>query len=167
MATEDEILQALIDRTIDAVQTELDWYFGEPRAAEQILDGTGTPALFLRQYLVNSTVTVHERAGVGYAWEVVDSEDYEFEVGGRGLFHSLVWTRGNRNYRVRYTEGFTTMPGDVEQLILDIVAARWNNRENDPMMKSETIGDYSYTRGELEEMPGWSEVWRRWSRGRI
>ena len=167
MATDDEILQQLIDRTVDFVQRELDWYFGAPRAATEILDGTGTNLITVRQFIVNSSVVVSERDTVGEAWETVDTDDYEFRVGERGLYHASEWTAGKRNYRVQYTEGFETMPGDIEQLILDLVTSRWNNRDNDPGLRSEHIGDYSYTRADLEELPGWSAVFNHWRRGRI
>lgn len=163
----DAELQDLLDRTIDAVQRELDWYFGSPRSADEILDGTGLPSLWVRQYFVNASVTVSNRSAVGDAWEVVDTDDYEFEVGKRGLFHASEWTRGHRNYRVQYTEGFATWPGDVQQLVLDLISSRWETRGTDKNLKSERIGDYAYTRGELQEMPGWAEVWAHWKRGRI
>lgn len=159
-------LAALLARTVDAVQNELDWYFGDPRAAVEVLDGPGHQALWLRQYIVNAALTVEERSGVGGTWATVDSDDYEFEVGGRGIFGAAAWARGKRNYRVSYTEGFATWPGDVEQLVLDLIASAWG-RETDPTMKSEHIGDYSYTRADLEETAGWSKVWNRWKRGRV
>jgi hypothetical protein len=161
------VLDALILRTLDAIEKELDWYFGEPRAAVEILNGSGSRLLWLRQYIVGSTVSVQYRGGVGDAWETVDADDYEFDTGGRLLANVANWIKGVRNYRVSYTEGFATMPGDVEQLLLNLVVSRWNNRENDAALRSETIGDYSYTRGDLEEMPGWGAVWARWKRGRI
>lgn len=166
-ATEDAILQALLTRTIAFIERTLDWYFGPPRAAVEILNGSGLRSLWLRQYIVGSTLTVRERGGVGDAWETVPAADYEFETGGRILVNVANWTKGVRNYRVSYTEGFATMPGDVEQLVLDLVASRWNNRESDPGLRSETIGDYSYTRADLEEMAGWGSVWANWKRGRI
>jgi len=164
---DDAILQALLARTIYFVERELDWYCGEPRAAVETLDGTGLRSLFLRQYIVGSTLTVEDRAGVGDTWATVPAADYEFETGGRMIANVGNWAKGVRNYRVTYSEGFATMPGDVEQLILDLVASRWNNRESDPGLRSETIGDYSYTRADLEEMAGWGVVWAHWKRGRI
>jgi len=163
----DDVLEGLINRTIDAIQRELDWYFCTPRPAVEVLNGSGLRALWLRQYIVGATLTVEERYGVGDAWTVVPVADYEFEAGGRGLFSVANWTHGFRNYRVSYSEGFLTMPGDVEQLILDLVVSRWNSRETDSGLRSETIGDYSYTRADLEEMPGWGAVWAHWKRGRI
>jgi len=165
--TWDTELGELLGRTVDFIQRELDWYFGAPRAAVEVLNGPGLRGLWLRQYIVGTTLTVQERYGVGDTWTAVPVADYEFEAGGRGIFNVANWTHGFRNYRVSYSEGFATWPGDAEQLVLDLVASRWKGRENDGAMKSETIGDYSYTRADLEEMPGWGAVWAHWKRGRI
>jgi hypothetical protein len=162
----DTLLDELLDRTIDAVQIELDWYFGPARETEETLSGAGLPTLWLRQPPVDEAdVTVTYRTGVGGDWEAVDPDDYE--VDGRGITHYHRWTRGRRNYHVIYEEGFTEMPGDVEQLILDLIASKWKGRGDNPGMKSETIGDYSYTRGDMEGSEHWGSVKARWRRGRI
>lgn len=161
---DDPILTDLMARALDAVQRELDWYFGTSRATEEILNGTGLRSLWLRQPPL-AGVVVSDRTTVGDAWELVDAADYE--LGGRGLFNEGDWTRGVRNYRVAYEEGFATMPGDIEQLLLDVVNAKWRGRDTNPAMKSEKIGDYSYTRGDLEDSQYWMAVVGRWRRGRI
>ena len=163
-AAHDAEIQALIDRMLYTVQLELDWYFGIGRPAEEILDGPGNRALWLRQPPL-AGVTVRYRAGVGEDWEMVDADDYEAD--GRGLFHVGNWTAGVRNYRVNYAEGFVTMPGDIEQLILDLVSMKWQRRTTDPALKSERIGDYAYTLADLEESQYWTNVLMRWRRGRI
>jgi hypothetical protein len=83
------------------------------------------------------------------------------------VFNVGNWTEGVRNFRFNYTEGFVTMPGDIEQLILDLVAMHWARRDTDPRLKGEVIGDYSYTLGDLEESVFWGSVVMRWRRGRI
>jgi len=173
-AVVDPQISELMARALDAVQHELDWYFGASRPAVEILDGTGTRALWLRQPPL-SGVAVYERAGVGAAWTLVSAADYEasgdtsqpMTAMGRALFNVVNWTAGVRNYKANYDEGFTTMPGDIEQLLLDLVKGKWQGRGAIPGMKSETIGDYAYTRGDLEETQGWFSVVARWKRGRI
>lgn len=166
----DSVLEGLIARAIDAVQLELDWYFCAPRSTEEILDGTGNRALWLRQPPVGDVV-VSSRTTVGGSWSVVVATEYELGGGGlmvgRGLFNVGNWTLGFRNYRVAYDEGFEVMPGDIEQLLIDIVSAKWKGRNTNPAMKSEKIGDYSYTRGDLEDSARWGAVVARWRRGRI
>lgn len=160
----DTDIQALMERALYAVQLELDWYFGASRLASETLDGTGGQELWIRQPPLNTPV-VRVRDGVGGTWEVESAANYE--VDGRGLFHETEWTAGFRNYRVDYAEGFAAIPGDIEQLLLDLVSGKWRSRTTNPEMQSERIGDYSYTRGDLESSPYWRGVVMRWRRGRI
>ena len=162
--TWDGEIQALMNRALDAVQRELDWYFGESREVTETLDGTGNRVLWLRQPPLGGVV-VSDRTGVGDAWAVVDTADYEGDT--RGLFHVANWTAGVRNYQIVYAEGFAVMPGDIEQLLYDLVNAKWRGRTTNPAMKAEKIGDYSYTRGDLEGSKYWDTVVARWRRGRI
>jgi hypothetical protein len=164
-AEHDAELTALLARALDFVQRELDWYFGPPRAATETLSGRGMPSLWLRQPPVGGTVTVRERLGVGDTWTVVAAADYESE--GRGLYHGTTWTTGFRNYQASYSEGFTVTPGDIDQLLLDLVAMKWTDLGNNPGMRSETLDYYSYTRADLEDLPGWGAIKAHWSRGRI
>jgi len=174
VATWDTELTALMARALDAVQHELDWYFGTSRPAEEVLNGTGLRALWLRQPPLNGVV-VYTRTGVDQSWTVVPAANYESDADyltpstsmGRSLFNVGNWERGGRNYRVVYSEGFATMPGDIEQLLLDLVKGKWGALGTIPGMKSEKIGDYSYTRGDMEETAGWAAVVARWKRGRI
>ena len=162
--TYDTDLQALMDRALYAVQRELDWWFDLPRAASEVLDGTGNRALWIRQPPTDTPI-VSTRSTVGGTWEVVAATEYEQDQ--RGFFSVGIWTRGVRNYRITYSEGFAVMPGDIEQLLLDIVSTKWKSRDTDPGMKSERIGDYSYVRGDLEDSSHWALVLSRWRRGRI
>ena len=171
---QDPRITELMERALDAVQHELDWYFGASRPAEEILNGTGHRALWLRQPPL-AGVVVHTRTNVGQAWTVVPAADYESDTDyitpstsmGRSLFNVGAWEEGRRNFRVVYAEGFAVMPGDVEQLLLDLVKGKWEGRGTIPGMKSEKIGDYSYTRGDMEDTAGWAAVVARWKRGRI
>lgn len=168
----DSVLEGLTQRAIDSVQRELDWYFCAPRAAVETLDGTGTRELWIRQPPADGAVIVSTRSGIRSDWTTVSADDYELGgygsiLEGRGLFHASEWTKGLRNYRAEYLEGFTVMPGDVEQLIIDIVTTAWKDRSTNLGMNSEKIGDYAYTRGDLIASRYWGNVFANWHRGRI
>lgn len=166
----DELLQGLIDRGGEIIERELRWYFGAPRDAVEVLDGTGTSKLFLRQYPVDeSAVVVETRSGVSDDWTAVDGDD--FEVDGRGLHHRTKWLRGRRNHRATYQEGFDDVPGDIRQLLLDLVSIGWRRRGKEGL-SGERIGDYSYTLlpgtgGDIESLPRWKAVVSRWKRLRL
>lgn len=163
-AVRDARLESLMLRAIEAVERELDWYFGQPRAAEEILNGSGFSAMWLRQPPVNG-LTAYSRTGPTHDWDEVDSDDYEQD--GRGVWHANgIWFSGVRNWRFVYDEGFTVPPGDVVQFTLDLIKAKWNEPAIQGIV-SETLGRYSYTLGDLESTTGWPSVVANWKRGRI
>lgn len=164
--TSDDLLMALEERASEIVQRELRWYFGEPRETVEILDGTGTPKLFLKQMPSDGAVVMESRGGTNDAWTVMSADDYELE--GRGLYarSAYIWARGMRNFRATYKEGFATPPKDIQQVVMDLVSAIWN-RQGHEGFASESIGDYSYTVEDLDNLPRWTRVVNTWKRGRV
>ncbi|MFA5604188.1 MAG: hypothetical protein WDA12_05010 [Bacilli bacterium] len=176
-AEDESMLVDMFNRAVAAIEKEVDWYFGEPRATEEILDGSSSRVktdLFIRQYPVpGQPVVISERSRIGSSWSVIPSSNYEFGGNGRVIIHVSFWPVGRRNIRVQYTEGFVSMPGDVQQLALDMVGSRWKSRLlGGGPLKSESLGDYSYTLGDLEGSgrdsgSAWGKVRNNWGRGRI
>lgn len=169
--TEDQetALWALVGRAQAAIERELDWYFDVPRAAIEILDGNGRDRIYLRQPPVltnNHTITIETRYGVGDTeWEVLDVSYWE--QAGRALFCTGTWPCGRRTIRVTYWEGFDTPPGEIVQLLLNLVSSKVL-LDDSGELASETIGDYSYTRKDLQEQVDiWPTIVNDWKRGRI
>ena len=55
-------------------------------------------------------------------------------------------------YFVDYTAGFVTIPYDLEEMCLELIKNRWMQMKVDPSMKSEKMGDYSYTKFSLADI---------------
>jgi hypothetical protein len=81
------------------------------------------------------------------AWDDSTAE-YEVEY-GEGL---LRFDQGSRytgwplspRFRVDYVAGYATIPGDVEQALLEAVKVAWDAGSQSAGVKSERIGDYAY-----------------------
>lgn len=60
---------------------------------------------------------------------------------------------GFRNVAVTYTGGYdaNAIPEDLQQIAIEYAAAIYQQRFNDPGMKSENLGRYSYTRADASE----------------
>jgi len=60
---------------------------------------------------------------------------------------------GFKNITFNYNGGYATIPDDLQEAVIQIAVAlnamRSLNSYNDPGMVSETLGDYSYKRGEV------------------
>jgi len=167
----DAILQRLIDGATAALGRELARYLGPPTQQRETRHGgpyLGLPVIFLFQEPVaDSTATVETRTAPGQAWEAVDAADYVLE--GRALRHASAWPAGRANVRITYTAGYAVGSGPPElmDLVYDLVALRWGARGENAAMQSETFGDYSYTRKDVDGLEGWQTAASRWRRGLV
>ena len=118
-------------------------------------------------------LNVFERSNLKAPWLLMDDTEYEIAPGRRGLYSlNGVWWQAPRTLRVSYYEGFTSTPGDVKQLVLDLVSAYWARFKAgaySPMVTSETIGNYSYSTGgsgeiKVSESPLYAGTKSRWRR---
>ena len=74
------------------------------------------------------------------------SEDRNYGI----LYCPGGWVRG-QEYFVDYTAGYTTIPYALEEACILLVAYRYHQKDQDQAMKSESLGDYSYS---LRDMTG-------------
>lgn len=167
--TYDQVLTDLEERAVETIQRDLDWYFGPPRDAVEVLNGTGSDAMYLRQPPVGGEVTLETRYSVTGDWTAVPAENWELD--GRGLFCSpgFRWQRGRRNFRASYQEGFEAAPGDIQQVVLELIGATWRTRGKEGL-QSERIGDYAYVNaqmGAVRSTSAYAEARSNWRRGRM
>ena len=62
------------------------------------------------------------------------------------------WTRGEE-YFVDYTAGFAITPMALEDACIRLVVNRYNQSKKDGSIKSESLGDYSYTMADMRSLP--------------
>ena len=169
----DTPLTELRDRLTERIQRRLDWYFGPPRPVVEYLNGQGRPTVFLRQPPVGGVVAMAYRSSPT-EWLAYPTD--EFFVDNRKVINTAVgfWPYGTRNLRATYEEGFETPPGDIAQLLLDLMQANVTTTSGAAggNVTSEKLGDYSYTigsgvTGALELSGHWADVYNSWRRGRI
>ena len=172
----DDVLTDLILRISRVIERNLHWYFGPTREVTEYLDGTGTDQMYLSQPLYDgdddpATLVLSCRPCVGSDWEeLTDGDDYE-NIGRRlNATGCGVWERGSRNFRAVYDQGFEDVPGEIQQLALDMVGGWWKRRGREGV-QSETIGDYSYSLGEAQKdmhlSPLWDSIAQTYRRLRI
>jgi len=79
-------------------------------------------------------------------------DGYEMDYDNGILYFPSAFGSGWRNVFVSYTGGYTTVPGALQQICLELVKLKDEKRMQDVNMKSETIGKvYSYTRQDLKD----------------
>jgi hypothetical protein len=66
---------------------------------------------------------------------------------------------GFRNVEVVYTAGYSSVPEDLDLATAIVASALYQQSETNPAVKSEKLGDYSYTNGRESGSP-WSTVFQ-------
>jgi hypothetical protein len=152
------LLENIINRATDTIESYCNnRRFKSTVYTEEMYDGTGTHYINLRQYPVTEVTVVEQNNGIAGDphWDVVDSDLGSYIEDGHGpgqLYYEHVFVRGARNYRTTYTAGYTTIPYDLEQACLDLCVWFYKQRQT-LVMKSETLGEYSYTKETLTGNP--------------
>lgn len=177
-ATEADLdtLEAMERAAVSLVEIQTGRYFGLPETVTEYVRGHGGRQLWLRDVPVGDAydgapeVTVIERALPGDTGTTLDESSVAVRVVGheaRLIRADTVWLLGYE-YEVGYLRGYWPgeEPTDVRQLVLDLVALRWQMR-GDESLRSETIGGYSYTRTtatDVTALPGGADVIAAWRR---
>jgi len=153
---EDDKIINLINRATDIIETYCNGRrFASTTHTNEIYDGTGDYYLPLEHYPVTTLTSVERRTGDfdTPAWEALESAFYDLDDDGeRGpgmVYHSGGFMEGARNYRITYTAGYTTIPNDLQQACFKLIAFLYTQTKATGM-KSETLGEYSYTKADNE-----------------
>ncbi len=101
------------------------------------------PRVFDTTTLVDPTLYIL-RADVG----IIETPHPFSHRHGRINFH-----RGVQNYKAVYDAGFATAPGDLVAGVVMVSAAFAAGRPGKDGMQSERLGDYSYVRAKVAELP--------------
>lgn len=144
---DDMLLVDLEKRAVVWIERQTDRYFGPPAATTETISGRGTGTVYLKELPAASPAPVVD-LDLGSGYTVVPLADYTLDQGA--VYHDTYWPFGRRNIRVTYTRGYApgTEPGDIKQLVLDVVALLYRRaKRKADGLQSETIGDYSYTLG--------------------
>lgn len=171
--SEDVTVARMIQEATAALGRELNRYLGEPMLRTELKCGGYPPGhreVFLEQdpvITISQPLTVETRTDPFSAWSTMDPADYAID--GRAILHVDRFPPGRSTTRVTYYAGYALGQGpeELRHLVLQLVAKRWTERKQDGqglLMKSETLGDYSYTRGDIEAVQGWEAVVQRWRR---
>lgn len=105
----------------------------------------GEDRISLQQYPVTALTSVssaYQKNATAVTALVADT-DYWLEDANAGV----VGFPGSVNgwFKIVYTAGFTSLPTDLSQIATEVAAAIYKSAEVNASLKSEKIGDYSYT----------------------
>lgn len=150
-ADDDSFDQLLIDlegRAAAYVERMTARRWSSPIDSTKVIQGRGSRTLWLPGRIATDpqVVVVRERAIYGGVWEVLAADEYEIREG-----ESLVRLDGApwsklAEYELSFSDGYLIgeAPQDIQDLVIDLVSIAYSGFVDDGV-KSESIGDYSYT----------------------
>lgn len=176
-ASEDVIIGRLIEEATATVGRALLEYLGPIREFVEVRDVTccaGGYQIALHNLPVDVSV-VEQRRSPFLAYETVPEQatdgDAAWSLSGRALISRSGFLPGAGALRVTYTSGYDTDtgPAELRALVEALVVGKYRGLTVGLKggLKSETLGDYSYTRFGLDELTaqsGWESVSRQWKR---
>jgi hypothetical protein len=165
-----EQLEQQRDAALAYIESATNMTFGPATSTTYMLAGSGTSRLYLPEPVsVVSAVSEYSYAGAtaealalttDYLLRAVGRETYLLRVGS-----GAIWDR-DYEYAVTSTVGYAedAGPKDVEALLIELVRQSIN-AGGEEVMKSETIGGYSYVRFDSETLSaGAQETLKHWRR---
>jgi hypothetical protein len=165
---DDALLEALLDGVealyARATGREVGWYIDQRVGVTEVLDGTGSKRLYL-PYPVAAITSIslgYNAAAPDEALNLSDPASVVYGVGSRVVTRTDGGGFG-KSGQPRYVhvvyDHLGNVPEDAKLPIMEVVAAIYRGRGSEGM-KSETIGDYSYSRGDLESATATNMLWQ-------
>ncbi len=148
----------LLTELINAWTARMERIAGRQFAARAYTErycGNGTLTLELNHYPVNSITSIVFVAGAGSQETIttIDATTWRYDSTS-GIIRLIADTwidelgnfaAGFRNYEIVYNGGYATVPDDLDMLCRELVAETYNQSKRDTSIRSESLGDYSYT----------------------
>lgn len=121
--------------------------FGQPAPRTEYFPGHNGDTFWLSGRIAapsSATVALSERCtGLG-TWETIPTASYEVREAALVRLDGFAFMRGYE-YRVTYPDGLTAVPGDIQELVIELVEGMNDRASGASGIQSESIGDYSYT----------------------
>ena len=139
----DTLLTDLLARLQAAAETYLDRKIEQATYTEQY-DGDGTDRLVTLQWPIISVTTLHDDTDRAFgASTLIAAADYVLYK-DRGVIRldGLTFASGIQNVKVVYVAGYATVPTDLAQALIELVADRFRQKEHQGL-ESLSIGAYS------------------------
>ena len=149
----DTLLQGFIDRLSAWVERYCDRIFLQATYTDEKHDGDGAKALLVNQYPIDSVTSLFDDTLRNFGTETkIAAADFVIYK-DRGEIHldGLTFQKGLQNVKVTYVAGFATIPIDLQQAVLELVADRFRNKESQGI-RSQAIGAFR-VEYDLSELP--------------
>lgn len=160
-SADESLIQNLIDRKTEHFERYcgLDSFYVADYV--EYYDGQGSNLVFVKNIPINSVTEIAVDADWSWGTDtVVDSDDYRV-VEDRYIIYQSYFDIGIQNIKVSYNAGYSTIPLDLKQVLIDEVVRTYNRRkEQDVLIKTLQDGSTHYVPSGL--MPSTRHVLSRY-----
>lgn len=111
---------------------------------EETIDGEGVKELYLSEYPVISVSSIVVDDTTVYDGSSQDGNDYYIYNDSGLIIRDIAWEEDYQNIVVTYDAGYATIPGDLEQACIELVAFKYHNKDYIGL-KSHNLGGESVT----------------------
>lgn len=151
--------EALLERLIASASQFIENWLNRKvliHTEQVLLDGLGQTELFLPEPNITAIQSISMNG------QEIQASDY-FLVDGEVILERGCFNRGRRNIKVVYEAGFNTVPADIEQAVIDLVALRYKERDRIGIQSKTLAGEtVSYFIGDLS--PSAKSILQRYKR---
>jgi uncharacterized phiE125 gp8 family phage protein len=143
---DDSLLTRLITVADTFVENYCRRYFEAQDLTEYHRGKGGETVLKLNEYPVNSVTSIHDDPDRSYgSTALIDASYYVVDTkSGIVRLDGVKFQAGFDNIKVVYNAGYSTIPFDLEQAVLDLIALKYNSRDKDRLgVKSRSIDGQS------------------------
>ena len=98
----------------------------------------------MKNYPVTALSSFEENTGTLQTpvWTAIDASTYKLSPNIAKLFLTFYKSRGFQNFKVVYTAGYATIPGDIKLATLKLASGYYSRRTSDGVKKEGVAGDY-------------------------
>lgn len=103
------------------------------RSLTEYYNGDGTNVLLMNNYPITAITHVYDDLNRAYGSDTeIDSSDLAYmpnDLACKIVYDGGAFSVGIKNIKAEYTAGYTTIPWDLQQACLELVAYYWKNTE--------------------------------------
>jgi len=143
-SSKDAILEMLINMITDHIEKRTGLRFTDTTYSEEEYDGTGVKTLSINNFPITATQAFKLEQNNAWDnsddWEEVDTDEYWVDNDTGIITKTSVFAKSTKNFRITYSAGYTTIPYDLQLLVMNLISEILNKRSSAGVLE-ERLGD--------------------------
>ena len=159
---DNDLIKTLIDRYTDIFESYCNRISFETTIYTDYLDSDGGYYIFPEQSPITSVSGIWDDTEWSWSGSALSSSSYRI-ANNNSIVSTIPFTKGKNNIKIVYTAGYSTIPGDLKQVLIEEVVRSFKNRKSIDVVAI-TASDGSVSRLSKELLPTTTMVLNRYRR---